>query len=191
MAASPLSSWGSPTLNTGTKIRNAYLAHMWAKWLHDPCRLGSPWRSGPGRKSEKATWHTCGHSCYITPTVSGVSHTQRGRRIRNGYLAHMWAKWLHGPCRLGGPWRSGPGRKSEKATWHTWGHSCYITPTVSGVSRRRIRNGYLAHMWAKWLHHPCRLGAMRQRILGSHTCRLGGGGGGQRWMWGERSEMAM
>ena len=50
VATSPLPSWGSPTLNAGTTMRNGYLAHMWAKWLHHPCRLGGPQRSTRGQQ---------------------------------------------------------------------------------------------------------------------------------------------
>ena len=173
VATSPLPSWGSPTLNAGTTMRNGYLADMWAKWLHHPCRLG-----GPQRK-EMATWPTCGQSGYITPAVLGVPNAQRGDNnekwllgphvgkvatsplLATGYLAHMWAKWLHHPCRLGGPQRS---------TWPT------------GTT---MRNGYLAHMWAKWLHHPCRLGVPNVYITpgGSPTLNAGTTMGYLAHMW--------
>ena len=44
-------------------------------------------------------------------------------------VAHLWAKWLRHPCRLGDLHRFRAGEKSE-----------------------------VAHKWAKWLRHPCRLG---------------------------------
>ena len=161
VATSLLPSWGSPTLNAERTMRNGYLAHMWAKWLHHPCRLGGPQRS-TRRQQEMATWPTCGQSGYITPAVLGVPNAQHGDNnekwllgphvgkvatsplpswgsptlnagttMRNGYLAHMWAKWLHHPCRLGVP---------------------------NARAGTTMRNGYLTHMWAKWLHHPCPLG---------------------------------
>ena len=49
------------------------------------------------------------------------------------------------------------------------GQTSYIPPTILGVPNAqrgdKIRNGYLtsvvstAHMWAKWLHHPCHIRA--------------------------------
>ena len=66
-ATSPLLSWGS-----GTKMRNGCVVHMWAKWMHQPCRLGGPHRSERGQKSETAMWPTCGQRGYITPAVLGV-----------------------------------------------------------------------------------------------------------------------
>ena len=50
------------------------------------------------------------------------------------FATHMWAKWLHNPCSLGGP------QCGEKI------RSGHTTPTVLG-----------AYMWAKWLHDPCHL----------------------------------
>ena len=43
-------------------------------------------------------------------------------------VAHKWARWLHNPCRLGGPHRFRAGVELE-----------------------------VAHKWARWPHNPCRL----------------------------------
>ena len=43
-------------------------------------------------------------------------------------MAHLWATWLHNPCRLSEPLRFGAGAESE-----------------------------VAHLWAGWLHNPYRL----------------------------------
>ena len=176
VATSPLPSWGSPTPSVGTKIRNVYVAHMWAKWLHHPCRLGGPQRLAWGQKSETATWPTCGQSGYITPAVLGVPNAQRGgknwkclggphvgkvatcptlsagTKIRNGHVAHMWVKWLHHPCRLGGPQRPARGQKSVMATWLTWGQKGYITRAILGVpnAQRDDKN-------QKWLCANCQV----------------------------------
>ena len=232
VATSPLPSWGSPTHNAGTTMRNGYLAHMWAKRLHHPCRLGGPQHSTRGQQCQMATWPTCGQRGYITPAVLGVPNTQcrdenqkwvlrpqvgkgatspppswgsptlnAGTTMRNGYLAHMWAKRLHHPCRLGGPQRSTRGQQCEMATWPTCGQRGYITPAVLGVPKTQpgdnnekwllgphvgkeatsplpswgsptlnagttMRNGYLADMWEKWLHHPCRLGGPQRTTRG-------------------------
>ena len=87
VTTSPLTSWGSPTLSAGTKNRNGYLAHMWSKWLHHPCRLGGRNAHRRGRKTEMATWPTCCQSAYITPADMGVANAHRG---------HKNQKWL--PC---------------------------------------------------------------------------------------------
>ena len=48
-------------------------------------------------------WPTSGHSGYITPAAWGVpTASERGAESE---VAHKWARWLHNPCRLGGPHR--------------------------------------------------------------------------------------
>ena len=115
VATSPLPYWGSPTWSAETKIKNSYVAHMRAKSIHHPCRLGVAQRSALGRKirnaymwtkwldcpyhlrgpqgltrglkSEMAAWPTCVQSGYITPAVLGVPDTQRKNKNQ---------KWLRG-----------------------------------------------------------------------------------------------
>ena len=207
VATSPLPSRGSPPLQSGAKSE---VAHKWAKWLRHPCRLGDPHRcraggeikSGPhvgkvatsplpsrgspplqsGGQNQK--WPTCGQSGYVTPAVSAIpTAAERGGKSK---VAHMWAKWLRHPCRLGDPHRfraggkirSGPlvgkvatsplpSRRSpplhsggQNQKWPTSGQSGYITPAVSGIPTAAEQGGKseVAHKWAKWLRHPCRLG---------------------------------
>ena len=65
---------------------------------------------------------------YITPAASGIpSACERGAESE---VAHLWARWLHDPCRLGEPLRFGAGGAESQ----------------------------VAHLWARWLHKPCRLG---------------------------------
>ena len=57
-------------------------------------------------------------------------------------MAHKWARWLHNPCRLGGPQRF----------------------RAEGESQ-------VAHKWKRWLHNPRRMGGPRRfraggRIIG-------------------------
>ena len=116
VATSPLPSWGSPKLNAERTMRNGYLAHMWEKRLHHPCRLGLP---NVERGDNNAKWLLGPHVGKVatSPRPSWGSPTlNTGTRIRNGYLAHMWAKWLHHLCRLGGPQRSTRGQQCEMAT---------------------------------------------------------------------------
>ena len=191
VATSPLPSRGSPPLHSGGG-GGSEVDHLWAKWLHHPCRLGDPQRCTAGGGSLK--WPTCGQSGYVTPAVSGIPTASE--RAGKSEVAHLWAKWLRHPCRLGDPHRcraggqirSGPlvgkvatsplpsrespplqsgGRENQK--WPSCGQSGYITPAVSGIPTASERGGKseVAHLWAKWLHHPCRLGD-------PHRCTAGG-----------------
>ena len=100
--------------------------------------------------------------------------------------ATKWAKWLPHPCRIGeahrfragGKIRSGP-QVGEMATsplpyrgspplqsggqnqkWPTSGQIGYLTHAVSGspTASERGAKSEVAHKWAKWLPHPCRIG---------------------------------
>ena len=105
------------------------MAHLWARWLYNPCRLRDPLRFKAGGKirsgplvGELATqplpprgyptlqsggqnqkWPTCGQGGYVTPAASGIpTATERGAKSE---VAHLWARWLRNPCRLGDPLR--------------------------------------------------------------------------------------
>ena len=110
-------------------------------------------------------------------------------------VAHKWANWLPHPCRIGDPHRfragdkvrSGPqmgematsplpcrgapplqsGGQSQK--WPKSEQSGYLTPAVSGIpnAAERGAKSEVAHKWAKWLPHPCRIGD-------PHRLRAGG-----------------
>ena len=188
VATSPLPSRGSPPLQSGgqnqkwpTCGQSGYVtpavsgiptasqrwgksevAHLWAKWLYHPCRLGDPHRcrargkirSGPlvGKvatsplpsrgspplQSEGGNqkWPTSGQSGYVTPAISGIPTASEG---------------------------------GQNQKWPTSGQSGYVTPTVSGIptASQRWGKSEVAHLWAKWLRHPCRLGY-------PHRCRAGG-----------------
>ena len=185
------------------------MAHLWARWLRNPCRLGDPFRfrvgdkirSGPlvgkvatqplpprgsppllsGRQNQK--WPTCGQGGYVTPAVLGIpSAAGWGTESE---VAHLWARWLRNPCRLGDPFRfrvgdkigSGPlvgkvatqplpprgspplpsGGQNQK--WPTCGQGGYVTPAVLGIPSASEwgTKSEVAHLWARWLHNPCRL----------------------------------
>ena len=55
-----------------------------------------------GGQSER--WPTSGQGGYITHTAWGVP-TASKRGGAQSQVAHKWARWLHNPCRLGGPHR--------------------------------------------------------------------------------------
>ena len=115
VATSPLLSWGSLTMSWG------------------------PQRLARGQNLETATWVTCGQSGSITPVILGIPNASRGAKNQ---------KWLRGP-HVG---------KVATSPLPSWG-----SPTPS--ARTKMRNGYVAHMCAKWLQHPCYLGGP-QRCLG-------------------------
>ena len=169
VATSPLPSRGSPLLQSGgTKSE---VAHLWARWLRQPCGLGDPHRFRAGGQNQK--WPTCGQGGYVTLAVSGIpTASERGDTIRSGPLvgkvatstlpcrgspplqsggtksevAHLWARWLRNPCRVGDPHRFRAGGQNQK--WPTCGQGGYVTPAVSGIptaSERgdKIRSGPL------------------------------------------------
>ena len=65
---------------------------------------GSPPLQGGAQKQK---WPTSGQGGYMTPAAWGVpTASERGKESQ---VAHKWARWLHNPCRLGGPHRFGAG----------------------------------------------------------------------------------
>ena len=154
-----------------------------------------PYRGAPTLQSggQNQKWPTSGRSGYLTPAVSGSpTAAERGAKSE---VAHKWAKCLPHPCRIGEPHcfraggkiRSGPqvgklatsplpyrgspplqsGGQNQK--WPTSGRSDYLTPAVSGspTASKRGAKSEVAHKWANWLPHPCRIGE-------PHRCRAGG-----------------
>ena len=152
----------------GTKSK---VAQLWAKWLPHPCRIGDPHRFRAGGQNHKGP--TCGQGGYLTPADSGIpTASEQGDKIRSGPLvgkvatsplpsrgspplesggtksevAHLWAKWLRHPCRLGDPHRFRAGGQNQK--WPSCGQNGYVTPAVSGIptaSERgdKVRSGPL------------------------------------------------
>ena len=149
-----------------------------------PSQGSPPLQSG----GQNQKWPTCGQSGYVTRAVSGIpTASERGAKAE---VARLWAKWLSHPCRLGDPHRFRAGGKSRRGPlvgkvatsplpargspplqsggqnqkWPTCGQSGYVTPAVSGIptAAERGAKSEMAHKWAKWLHHPCRLGDPRR-----------------------------
>ena len=145
-----------------------------------PYRGSPPLRSG----GQNQKWPTSGRIGYLTPAVSGIpTAAERGAKSE---VAHKWANCLPHPCRIGEPRpfragdkiRSGPqvgklatsplpyrgspplqsGGQNQK--WPTSGRVGYLTPAVSGIptASKRGAKSEMAHKWARWLCHPCRLG---------------------------------
>ena len=188
MATSPLPYRGSPPLQSGgqnqewpTSEQSGYLT---------PAVPGiSPLLQSGGQNQK---WPISEQNGYLTPAVSGIATaSERGAKSE---VAHKWAKWVPHPCRIGDPHncraggkiRSGPqvgkvatsplqcrgspplqsGGQNQK--WPTSGQSGYLTPAVSGIptAAERGAKSEVAHKWAKWLPHPCRIGD-------PHRCRAG------------------
>ena len=167
------------------------MAHKWANWLPHPCRIGDPHRFGAGGKircgpqggkvatsplpyrgspqlqsgGQNQKWPTSGQNGYLTPAVSGIpTASERGAKSEE---AQKWAKWLPHPCRIGDPHRFRAGGKIRRGP--QVGKNGYLTPAVSGIptASERGAKSDVAHKWAKWLHHPC-------RIEDPHHFRAGG-----------------
>ena len=142
---------------------------------------GSPPLHSSGRNQK---WPTSGQNGNLTPAISGIpTALERGAKSE---VAHKWAKWLPHPCHIGDPHRfragvkirSGPqvgkmadspllyrgspplqsGEQNQK--WPTSGQSGYLNRGVSGIptTSERGAKSEVAHTWAKWLPHPCRIG---------------------------------
>ena len=188
MATSPLPYRGSPPLQSGgqnqkwpTSGQIGYLT---------PAVSGIP-TAADRRQNQK--WPTSGRNGYLTPAVSGSpTAAERGAKSE---VAHKWAKWLPHPCRIGDPHRCRAGGKirsgpqlgklatsplpyrgspplqsgGQNQKWPTSGRNGYLTPAVSGspTAAERGAKSEVAHKWANWLPHPCRIGD-------PHRCRARG-----------------
>ena len=179
LATSPLPYRGSPPLQSGGKIRSGPLV---GKLATSPL----PYRGSPPLQSggQNQTWPTCGQIGYPTPAVSGSpTASERGAKSE---VAHLWANWLPHPCRIGVPHRCRAGGKirsgpqvgklatsplpyrgspplqsgGQNQKWPTCGQIGYLTPAVSGIpsASERGAESEVAHLWANWLPHPCRIG---------------------------------
>ena len=166
------------------------MAYKWARWLHNPCRLGCPPLQ---RGGQNLRWSTSGQGGYITPTALWVpTASQRGAESE---VAHKWARWLYSPYCLGGPhrftaggtirggpqvgtWLHNPCRfggcpplqsKGQNHRWPISGQDGYIMPTAWGMPNASQRGAKAqgANKWARWLHSPRCLG-------GPHCFRAGG-----------------
>ena len=145
------------------------MAHLWARWLHDPFHFGDPRRCRAGAKIRSAPqkgkvaispmpsrgspplqsggqnqkWPTCWQSGYVTPAVLAIpTDSQLGGKSE---VAHKWAQWP------------------------TSGPNGYVTSAVSGIptASGRGAKSEVAHKWAKWLRHPC-------HFRDPNRCRAGG-----------------
>ena len=115
---------------------------------------GSPPLQSEGQNQK---WPTCGQGGYITPAAWGIpTASERGAKLE---VPHKWARWLLNLCRLGDPHRFRAGGKIRSGP-QVGKVASYITPAAWGVptALHRGPKSEVAHKWARWLHHPCRLG---------------------------------
>ena len=122
-----IAAWGVPTASE--RGAESEVAHKRARFATQPL---PPWGSPPLQSAgQNHRWPTSGEGGYITLAACGVPTASK--RGAESEVAHKWGRWLHNPCRLGGPHRPQSGAESE-----------------------------VAHKWARWLHNPCRLGSPRR-----------------------------
>ena len=156
------------------------VAHKWANRLPHPCRIGDPRRFRAGGKIRSGPQV----GKLATSPLTGIPAAPAwGAKSE---VAHKWANWLPHPCRIGDPHRFRAGGKNRSSPqvgklatsplpyrgspllqrggqnqkWPTSGQSGYLTPAVSGIpaAAERGAKSEVAHKWANWLPHPCRIG---------------------------------
>ena len=129
------------------------VAHKWARWLFHPCRLGDPRRFRAG--GEIRSGQQMGKVATSPLPPRGSALLQSGAKIRSGpQMGKVATSPL--PPRGSPPLRSG----GNNQKWPTNGQGGYITLAASGIptASERQAKSEVAHKWARWLHHPCRLG---------------------------------
>ena len=108
------------------------------------------------RGGQNQKWPIHGQGGYITHAASGIpTALERGAKSE---LAHTWARWLHHPCRLGDPHRFRAGGKIRSGPYMGKVATSPLLPWGSPPLQSGGAKSEVAHRWARWLHHPCRLG---------------------------------
>ena len=160
VATQPLPLRRSPPLQSGGQNQN----------LPTCCQGGyaTPAASGIPSASERGQiqkWPTCGQGGYASPAASGIPiASEHGGRLRSGPLV---GKVATQPLPLQGspPFQSG----GQIHHWPTCGQGGYATPAASGIptASEQGAESEAAHLWARCLRNPCRLGD-------PHRLRAGG-----------------
>ena len=167
-----LAAWGIPTASE--RGAESKVAHKWARWLHNPCRLGDTHRFRAGARirggpqvdkvateplppggypplqsgGHNQRWPTSGHGGYITPAAWGIpTASERGAESE---VAHKWARWLQKPCRLGRPHRFRARGRFRSGSSQKWKISFF----GGHATKRGFQSGgtisEIAHKWAQW-----------------------------------------
>ena len=108
-----------------------------------------------------------GQGGYVTLAASEIpTASEWGAKSE---VAHKWARWLHHPCRLGDLHSRRAGGRNQK--WPIHGQAGYVSRAASGIpfASERGAKSEVAHEWARWLHHPCRLGDPHRRRAGGQN----------------------
>ena len=84
-------------LTASERAAESEVAHKWAGWLHNPCHLGGPHRFKAGGRIRSGPQVGQVAAAWGIPTVS-----ERGAESQ---VAHKWVGWQHNLCHLGGPHR--------------------------------------------------------------------------------------
>ena len=176
----PLPYRGSPMLQSGGQ--NQKSPKRGANWLPHPCRIGNPRRFRAGGKirsrpqrgklvtsplpyrgslplqsgGQNQKWPTSGQNGYLPPAVSGISTaSERGAKSE---VAHKRENWLPHRCRLGDPRRFRAGGKIRRGP--QVGKMATSPLPYRGIpaASERGAKSEVAHKWARWLPHPCRIG---------------------------------
>ena len=141
----------APPLQSGGQ--NEKWPHKWAKWLPHPCRIGDPHRFRAGGKMRSGP--QVGKVATSPLPYRDPHRFRAGGKMRSGPQV---GKVATSPLPYQGspPLRSG----GQNQKWPTSGQSGYLTPAVSGIptASERGAKSEVAHKWAKWLPHPCRIG---------------------------------
>ena len=195
VATPPLPSQGSPPLQSGgqnqkwpTCGQSGYVtpavsgiptasergvksevAHLWAKWLRHPCRLGDPHHFRLFGCGIDLFIHTFFENSFCQtmhfPETKRQCSGGKGETAKYNFSIAYFVKDAPGcyPCVA----RVLSGGQNQK--WPTCGQSGYLTPPVSGIptAAERGAKSELAHLWAKWLRHPCRRGDPHHLRAGS------------------------
>ena len=159
VATSPVPSRGSPPLKSGGQ--NQKWPTYGQSGYVTPAVSGIPTASELGRNQK---WPTSGQSSYVTPAVSGIpTASEAGEKSE---VAQKWANWLRHLCRLGNPHRFGS-RGEIRSGPQVGKVATSPLPSRRSPPLQVGAKSEVAHLWAKWLRHPCRLGD-------PHRLRAGG-----------------
>ena len=129
-------------INVLGQVFQSEVAHLWARWLRNPCRLGDPHRCRAGGKIRNGP--LVGKVATSPLPCRGSPPLQSGGGGKSE-VAHLWAKWLRHPCRLGDPHhfraggkiRSGAQKRAELLR-----NSCFLgDPQKGGIDMAHVGPG--------------------------------------------------
>ena len=136
-------------ISLGNQIHNSQLLlvcpnNVWPATYPMPPGGSPPLQSG----GQNHKWPTSGQGGYITPADRGVpTASEGGAKL---VVAHKWVRWLHNPCRLGGPHHFKAGGRIRSGNTRKW----KILFFGGDATKRGFESGgtisEIAHKWAQW-----------------------------------------